>query len=58
MVETPVVPAVFQANPNELYRISSVANVAKSFTVAAAQNNKLTISDYVADGSQKFHIYQ
>ena len=50
------VPAQFAPVNGTDYRIVSVANGSRALTVS--KENRLTLGDYVGDGSQKFRVFQ
>jgi hypothetical protein len=50
------VPGQFVSQPNTMYRIVNLKEPNKAFTVTKDAENKLTISDYIGDLSQKFII--
>jgi hypothetical protein len=52
----PEVAANFTANPNTLYKIVSVLDKSKAFTVDQT-TNKISLKPFTGDASQKFVVY-
>ena len=50
------VPALFVANPDTLYKVVSVLNTAKSFSIDIP-TNKLQVGTYKGEFNQKFKIF-
>jgi hypothetical protein len=56
-VVEPDVPANFKANPNKQYRVVSVIDRSKGFTIDP-QSHKLIIKTFSGEPSQRFNIHQ